>query len=55
MHLTCMTNKVLVPVITWFGGQLRINFLSKILKFFCNCPTFRGGQLLRTLKSYEGN
>ena len=29
----------LVLVIAWFGGQLRINFLSKILKFFCNCPS----------------
>ena len=28
-----------VLVIAWFGGQLRINFLSKILKFFCNCPS----------------
>ena len=29
----------LVLVIAWFGGQLWINFLSKILKFFCNCPS----------------
>ena len=29
-------DKDLVLVIAWFGGQLRINFLSKILKFFCN-------------------
>ena len=28
-----------VPVITWFGGQVRINFLSKILKLFCNWPS----------------
>ena len=28
-----------VLVIAWFGGQLQINFLSKILKFFCNCPS----------------
>ena len=28
-----------VQVIAWFGEQLRINFLSKILKFFCNCPS----------------
>ena len=33
-------------VIAWSGGELRINFLSK---------DFRRGQLLRTLKSYEGN
>ena len=26
-------------VIAWFGGQLRINVPSKILKFFCNCPS----------------
>ena len=26
----------LVPVIALFGGQLRINFHSKIVKFFCN-------------------
>ena len=37
-----MTGEVparLVLVIAWFGGQLRINFLSKILKFFCNCSS----------------
>ena len=28
-----------VLVIAWFGGQLRINFQSKILKFLCNCPS----------------
>ena len=28
-----------VLVIAWFGEQLRINFLSKILKFFCNFPS----------------
>ena len=47
--------KRLVVVIAWLGGQLRINFLSKILKFFCNSPNFRRGQLLRSSKSYEGN
>ena len=26
--------KKLALVIAWFGGQLRINFLSEILKFF---------------------
>ena len=31
-HLVC----IICTVIAWFGGQLRINFLSKILKFFCN-------------------
>ena len=29
--------ELLVLVIAWFGGQLQINFLSKILKFSCNC------------------
>ena len=29
--------KFFVLVIAWFGGQLRINFLNKILKFLCNC------------------
>ena len=38
----------LVPVIAWLGGQLWINFPSKVLKFFW-------GQLLMVLKSYDGN
>ena len=41
-----------VLVIAWFGGQLRINFLSKILKFFSNCPSLITKNykiLLRTL------
>ena len=30
-----------VLLITLFGGQLRINFLSQILKFFCNCLSLK--------------
>ena len=29
----------LALVIAWFGRQLWINFLSMILKLFCNCPS----------------
>ena len=46
-------NKELVLVIAWFGGQLRIYFLSKILKLFDNWNNWNN--LQRTLKSYEGN
>ena len=44
-----------VQVIAWFGGQLQINFMSKFLSSFLIAKEFRRGQLLRTLKSYEGN
>ena len=33
-----------VPVIMWFGGQLWINFLSKILKFFIIAQAFTVGE-----------
>ena len=42
-------------VIEWFGGQLRINFMSKFLSSFLIAKELRRGKLPRTLKSYEGN
>ena len=35
LYIADDSSKLIIEV-ALFGGQLRINFLSKILKFFCN-------------------
>ena len=43
-----------VSVIAWFGGQLRINFPSKILKFFCNCRSLQARAITKNFKILQG-
>ena len=45
----------LVLVIAWFGGQLRINFLSKILKFFVIARAFRFDITFNTIQGEKGS
>ena len=41
-------------VIVWFGGQLGINFLSKILKFFFNCSSLKERAITENFKILRG-